>query len=306
MQAIGKTLSIGFLLFLFVIVFVNIGCKKSEEDDSYISPEPELHYGWHESMSGSILFTGMLEGSNREYIFIIDKDDTKQIAHPDFISSIDGGIEWSPDKTKIAFANYNDGLFVMENDGTNAINLYDEHDCRSPSWSPDGSLIACVDWGKNVRICDYVSGINNFIELGYGIQSLDWRPTGIEILVFKSPYMQTVSLLILDVSDNTIVDIYDGQAYYPVWSPDGQKIAFVQNGSYTDEFIYMINADGSDIKKVINFHDHNLIVHCGDLTWSPDGSMIAAGSHDGIYVIDLNGTIITKISVKECHSLDWQ
>jgi TolB protein len=47
---------------------------------------------------------------------------------------------WSPDGTKIAFAKRDIGLFVMNYDGLNEIQLT-EYGGSNPSWSPDGTKI---------------------------------------------------------------------------------------------------------------------------------------------------------------------
>jgi TolB protein len=53
----------------------------------------------------------------------------------------------------------------------------------------------------------------------------------------------------------------------PVWSPDGQKIAFVRSRFLAFEDIYVMHADGSGQRRVIRSG-------IGP-RWSPDGRMIA-------------------------------
>ena len=67
--------------------------------------------------------------------------------------------------------------------------------------------------------------------------------------------------------------------YWPVWSPDGKRIAFTTNSDGNYE-IYLMNADGSGAR--------NLTCHPAQdnyPTWSPDGTKIAfisnrAGGYD--------------------------
>lgn len=85
------------------------------------------------------------EASNGE-IFVMDADgaNVKQLTHrPGF----DGGAQFSPDGSKIAFYGRTDEghyeIFLMNADGSNLVNLTeDAMEDYSPCWSPDGQWIA--------------------------------------------------------------------------------------------------------------------------------------------------------------------
>jgi Tol biopolymer transport system component len=73
--------------------------------------------------------------------------------------------------------------------------------------------------------------------------------------------------------------------YWPVWSPDGKKIAFTSNrdGNYE---IYVMNADGSEPQNLTNNPAQDNYA-----TWSPDGKKIAfvsnrIGGHD-VYAMEI-------------------
>ncbi len=82
------------------------------------------------------------------------------------------------------------------------------------------------------------------------------------------------------------------QSTHPVWSPDGTKIAFINNkiGVENDNPInfevYTMNADGSEVKR----HTHNLAFDA-DINWSIDGNKLAIKSYrddnDEVYIITL-------------------
>ena len=77
------------------------------------------------------------------------------------------------------------------------------------------------------------------------------------------------------------------EATWPVWAPDGSRIAF-QNYSDNTYHIWTMAPDGSDLRQVTSgLYDHR------EPAWSPDGRMIAFssdrsgnGSYD-IWTIDL-------------------
>ena len=82
----------------------------------------------------------------------------------------------------------------------------------------------------------------------------------------------------------------------PVWSPDGQKLAFLgyerdsESGKYTEEALYVVRTDGSGSEKLAE----------GVISpaWSPDSSRIAflgrAGGTQAVFVMELDGSSTTK------------
>ena len=116
---------------------------------------------------------------------------------------------------------------------------------QSLSWSPDGSQIA------------------------FSAVTTDWRGEGYRIFVARA-----------DGSDAVRIDTGGKTDLYPVWSPDGERIALASKHEGASD-IYVMNPDGSALTRLTS--DPAIDSYP---TWSPDGSRIAFHSNrDGNYEI---------------------
>jgi Tol biopolymer transport system component len=167
---------------------------------------------------------------------------------------------WSPDGSRIAFTNTDDGdseIHAMDADGTDVTRLTDNASVdQHPDWSPDGARIAFVsDRSGSSEIWVMDADGSDPEQLTGGTESGGLQPLS------------------------------------PAWSPDGSRIAFATNA---DDAIYTMAADGTDLQLVtdtgLNRHPH----------WSSDGSRIVfASTRDGdfeIYTIGADGTDVVRVT----------
>jgi len=71
----------------------------------------------------------------------------------------------------------------------------------------------------------------------------------------------------------------------PVWSPDGERIAFRGGRSDKDRSIYLMNPDGSGVRRLIEPNDDPMgnTYSYFRLVWSPDGTRVAYPRWAGQY-----------------------
>jgi serine/threonine protein kinase/Tol biopolymer transport system component len=154
---------------------------------------------------------------------------------------------FSPDGEYIAFRSTRDppGLYVMERTGENARLLI--AGCRNPSWSPDGKEIACSTGSQSVP------SVRNS------------RPS---------------SLWIIGVATGAKRVLYENDAMQPMWSPQGNRIAFwyMPRSSGRSE-VATISKDGGQIEVITKDGATNW-----NPAWSPDGKFL-------YYVSDRGGSM---------------
>ena len=182
------------------------------------------------------------------------------------------------------------------------------------NWTPDGRHLIFDD-GKSIQMVDAGgTHVRRIIreatkeELLYGFYA-DLSPDGTQ-LVYSSCEFYTGSsedeVLKYEIAS---LDLESGEKrrltenrhfdHYPVWSPDGKRIAFISTASSDHPALYTMAADGSDV--------HRLAPSFGGVAlappeWSPHGEQLAFVTKIGtsprlyLYTVRADGSGLTRVA----------
>jgi Tol biopolymer transport system component len=215
-------------------------------------------------VSGGQIFVANPDGSARQALTAEGED----AQHP----------TWSPDGRKLAYWSI---VFVPESSPPDSRTDYSAHLGDLTVVDADGQRPVVIDT-RRIPTSDSPLSFPPLVA---------WAPDS-ERLGYASP-IDVVSRIFLaraDVPGSMAIGDPALPALHPAWSPDGMKIAF-SGGKYdSDRGVYLMNADGSDIRRL------STVPGTVDFSpvWSPDGASIAftAGSlcAEQVWVIRADGS----------------
>jgi hypothetical protein len=225
--------------------------------------------------------------------------------------------DWAPDGQRIAFTKRS-FLTAQQSDRFKWTDSFGEvcvvdvdtgHTWRyavgyDPAWSEDGQMIAYVTGpplGDTLAVLQILPGnrVRTIKELPMTDDSSDsltlgdpcWSPDGEEIafLVGDAGHSGgslgmsgSGSIWTLDVRDHTLRLLISGNLKSPVWSPDGERLAFRDSD---DAEIYTVSSSSGEKTRITT---NDLSEFCID--WTPDGQFIRFYvSGKGLYEVSANG-----------------
>ncbi|NBC87306.1 MAG: hypothetical protein GVY25_14060 [Bacteroidetes bacterium] len=208
--------------------------------------------------------------------------------------------DWRPDGERIAFTTGN--IYTIRPDGTDLQRVTDHGSAFFPAWSPDGKRLA-YDATTLPKSGTWLVNpdANGRRHLGFG-RDPDWSPSG-ERLVFQwgpdtdsEDQIWTADTSRTDSTKLTANDFVINR--HPIWSPNGEWIAWVAADSHKNEpfcQLRIMRSDGSDAES---------IAECAidPIGWRPDAERIvfskpAQGSDlTALWTIRRDGTDLRQIT----------
>ncbi|MFC1564413.1 TolB family protein [candidate division KSB1 bacterium] len=225
------------------------------------------------SNDGSKILFSRIE-NNISNIMTINPDATEiasLVSSGDEFTFLDNPV-WSPDDSKIALTVTREGaasIRIIDSDGANSVDIETGFNFNTNFvWSPDGSKIAffCGETGvndNNIYACNVDgSGLVRLTDSPGDFSIPSWKPDGSGIL-----YSSGDKIYKVNINGSEVVYLADG--LFPVFSPDGSRIAYVF-GNTEERALYTMKPDGTEQVR-LSFVDEVAYLPA----WSPDGSRIA-------------------------------
>ena len=234
------------------------------------------------------------------------------------LSRVTDGLDpaWSPDGTGFAFSRWRDpwGVYLMDQDGSGEERVVDSTQTKEVTWSPDGTRIAfTINYGSSepTEICFpgfcftlpprfsaeiWVANLQTgeLLNLPLDDQAVHaptWSPTTDRIVFAGQQGLAWIDLEDMKEGRFASSSVWDNS---PLFSPDGQRIAFMGRVHNRWE-IFVMNADGSG-RGQLTHSNPKLEQPPSNVApaWSPDGKSIAfLSNRDGpwrIYVMRADGS----------------
>ncbi len=195
--------------------------------------------------------------------------------------------------------------YIMEVNGAHRRLIQDE--IRGDTelvWSPDSEQVAYFSGGNRISIADINGDNQRIVARG---QLGDWSPVGRQLVFAQLHDGLNWEIYVLDVGTDSPQRLTDHDAadIQPVWSPDGQRIAFASDRD-GDWQLYIMDAEGGDQRRVTFDERSNF-----EPMWSPDGQHIVYVSsnrgNSDVYVIPADGDQPRPLTTHEGrdHSPVW-
>jgi Tol biopolymer transport system component len=177
-----------------------------------------------------------------------------------------------------------DGVYIMDADGSNQCQILSDDSYIGIAWSPDGEQLALINLAGNIYTVKHDGSERKQIVSSATTDdrlTFSWSPDGTQIAFMRES--DTGGIYVVDVASDTERQITQGfSARFPVWSPQGDWVAFVTKESG----LYIVRPDGSELQQLADEAASDQ-----SPTWSPDGEMAAfINLNYEISIVDLDGS----------------
>jgi len=184
-------------------------------------------------------------------------------------------------------------IFLANADGSEVKNLTDSKFLNTnPAWSPDGKKVAFAsdrDGDMSLYVMDADGKNATRLTKDHGDRLPSWSADG-KTIAFCRRTESGSQICSVPAAGGDAKEIGDGDGWDPAFSPDGKKIAFTSMRDGDGFRLYVMDADGKNVKKLTEKPNPYGYVYPA---WSPDGKKISWTDHtdDGLqlFVADADG-----------------
>ena len=214
-----------------------------------------------------VFFSAEAENGKDSNIFTVKKDGSGLVQLTGNAGQ-NTAVSVSPDSKKIVFMSTRDGakyqIYVMKSNGSNIKRLTNNSAITfcNPVWSADGKKIVYYsdkgDRKDQIWIMNADGSNQNLLTNGTGHNIFpSFSPDGKRIIFSRrddqdadKSYVEVSYLFVMNTDGSNLEQLAEINSFFARYSPDGKKIAFVM-GKFPANAIYLANADGSNLKKVL-------------------------------------------------------
>lgn len=188
-------------------------------------------------------------------------------------------------------------IYTIDINGENLRNITDSQKNEAgATWSPDGHFFAYhaeLNGNTDIYVMNIETKKSRRLTEDPGNDAMAaWSPDG-KWIAFCSDRSGSYEIYKMDVRGKHLQRLtrLPGRNASPAWSPDSQWIVFNSFQGFRNNFLYVMNSDGEDLRQLIK-------VAGAGASWSPDGKQILFSTSrddaDGedtfdLFVTDLNG-----------------
>lgn len=237
-------------------------------------------------------------------IFLLSANASSDVNLTSF-AAYDSWPAWSPDGTHMAFeSNRDDPLFteiyVLEVDSGFVTRLTGDTGFADaqPAWSPLGNRIAFVSDRDSAAFDIYLmnpdgGSVTRLTTDAENSVQPAWSPDGTALAFTTDRDGPAGEIYVMDTTGGNLVNLTNNAAsdLTPAWSPDGSQIAFMSDRDSSAFGVFVMDATGANVRRV-----SPVSPPCGVPSWTPDGARLAFECDADIYVVNADGTGLTRIT----------
>ncbi len=240
--------------------------------------------------SSRLAYINIVSSGTPRQVYVVDVEtgEARQITHNPYPSA---DPVWSPDGEWIAFAGGRGrewNLYVVNEDGSDQKQLTTHRSypfMRDLAWSPQDDQIAFTSPGKDGSDAEiFVAAADRGLvrQLTDNVYAQDWEPEwspdGTRIVYAADARDGRREIFVMDADGDNVRRLTDKMGgrekwlnnAWPVWSPDGGRIAFNSNDINRNWVIFVMDADGGNLLQLTD-----ITQSARWPVWLPDSSRIA-------------------------------